>query len=338
MKENLDPYLETEKLAQMGQKASLYLIKLSAIRTFVVGLIQCLAVIYFFFFHEGLKALVPSYGKGLALLFSLLALGVGTYALIRGKALHLSDLEAEGQSRGDRLATFSQRQARIKASFQVYFALVLGFMILIFALFTLFTGWPWPVGLVLVFFGLSIPLIQTAISRRVESVDFEETAGHPWEEITPYEGEVIRAGVAGLWRAGGNPFDEGFEVMGKGERPQTDNALLITDRALYGLTIPLKGAGYLLGGVNISFWQWQLAYEDIQRGLEAMVADLSLEDLFREGRANRLMDRGKIREVTRHRGQISLQLLSQEGEKVSLLFRKEEDLDRVKKFFDYEGH
>ncbi|MFZ5642949.1 MAG: hypothetical protein ACOY46_05090 [Bacillota bacterium] len=85
-------------------------------------------------------------------------------------------------------------------------------------------------------------------------------------------------------------------VLGTGKVLTPENALIITNRAIWALTVPLPGVDKVVSGSDIGGWQWMWAYKDISDKLQEMLMTLPLDEVLKQGRAKRLMGWEELKE------------------------------------------
>lgn len=191
---------------------------------------------------------------------------------------------------------------------------------------------PWPVSLLLLFIALCLVVIDILVLKRFLAVDLEAPYGleevriEPDERIEAVIPAVIRQGIIRSWSA-----------LGAGQVMQPENALLVTDRSIWAITVPLEGSDRVLADLDIGKWQWLHGYREIRETLSAMREQLDLKTVLELGRGHRLMGKEEVREV---RGQDLSQILTlvrQDGRSYRYAVRLKEDYDQARKFLQIHG-
>ena len=122
-------------------------------------------------------------------------------------------------------------------------------------------------------------------------------------------------------------------VLGTGKVLTPENALIITNKAIWVLTVPLAGVDEVVAGTDIGKWQWMSAYQDIINGLQEMISTLPLPELLKQGRAKRLMGWEEIKDAKTLPFTQAISLAKANGKKFGYAIRQKEDYQRAKKIF-----
>ncbi|NLA26037.1 MAG: hypothetical protein GX878_01430, partial [Firmicutes bacterium] len=112
-----------------------------------------------------------------------------------------------------------------------------------------------------------------------------------------------------------------------------ENALIITNKAIWALTVPLAGVDKVVAGTDIGKWQWMSAYQEIITTLRGMISTLPLHELLKQGRAKRLMGWAEIKEAKTLPFTQAISLTRTDGKKFGYSIRLEEDFQRAKEIF-----
>lgn len=108
---------------------------------------------------------------------------------------------------------------------------------------------------------------------------------------------------------------------------------MITNKAIWALTVPLPGVDKVVGNTDIGKWQWMTCWQDIVSGLQEMTVSLSLEDVLKQGRAKCLLKREELKAVKTLPFTYALSFVSTSGQKFGYSIRTKQDYIRAKKFF-----
>jgi len=124
-------------------------------------------------------------------------------------------------------------------------------------------------------------------------------------------------------------------VLGSGQVLTPENALLITNKAIWALTVPLPGADKVVVGTDIGQWQWMYAWQDITDQLYEMLSSLPLEEVLKQGRGKRLLKLSELKEVKTLPFTFALRFIGCNGKKYGYSVRVKEDYQKAKEFFKY---
>lgn len=277
------------------------------------------------------KARFPWYVGAVLILLALIRLFVGILAWVKMAAFDSSVPEAPQGGGAGKLAHSVQRVAEGRSRYKMYRALEFSLLLMGLGLFSFFLNIPWMLGAFFLLIALVVPFIQMVEVRRIASVDVTKVDTGRGGPLALEADEILLDRIPGILRYGIK--SGGYEVMGKGKASTPENALLITNKAIWVLTVPLPGSGQIVAGTDISVWQWQTAYEDIRKGLESLVASLPLDQVLQQNRGKRLMGWGEIRSVEGKTQRLALILVGEDGKKYSYAFRQTEDFEKVKRIF-----
>lgn len=128
------------------------------------------------------------------------------------------------------------------------------------------------IGIGLIVLAMFLIGLQIASLWRLTGTKLDEPATSSIS-FTPRADEALRGTVAGIMRIGASLG--GYSLLGTGRIKATENALLVTDRNILAVTVPLPGAGRIMSGTNISMWQWLMSAQKIKDWLSAHTTILS---------------------------------------------------------------
>ena len=318
--------LDPDKVSQQAGRAARIKFRLGGIIRLISSILLLGLVIYAFIFPW--KEVFPWYVGAIMIFLAAARLLVSILAYIKTSSFDDSlPASVEGGGAG-RFAHSVESIAKAKTRYRLYW-MIEGSLILIgLDILSFFAGLPWYVGAFLI--GFLLILISSTIieQKRVASVDVTQEVEEVEAEI---EGdEVLIESIPGILRV---LASGGTEFLGKGEVRHPENALLITNKAIWVLTVPLPGSGQMVAGTNISTWQWQTGYEDIRKGLEDLVASQPLDELLRKNRGKMLMRWEEIQTVDAQPSKHRLYLTRRDGVKFRYSLRQREDVERAKRVF-----
>jgi hypothetical protein len=177
------------------------------------------------------------------------------------------------------------------------------FFIVIFSLITWFLislGVPWYISIFfvvpfLIVFVLKIIGIKRMSSANLKSGDIKKEN----KKIKIYPNEKIRDYIAGIMSVS-DDFNLKLRargVLGVGEVIDSENAMIITDKRIIFITVPLPGADKIIGSVDIPMWQFLLAEEDVESKTKEIVSSLPLKDIISQHSNDFWIDFEQIKKV-----------------------------------------
>jgi hypothetical protein len=143
--------------------------------------------------------------------------------------------------------------------------------------------------------------------------------------------EKVIGHIAGIMRSGW--ASRSYEFYGTGQVKTSENAMVITDRRILFITVPLPGADKIVAGTSIPSLQWLIAKKDIEDKLEEMISSMSLEDIFQTNPRNFSINLNEIKKVQIGRHSQALKFVTQDNKKYSYSIRDKEDFIRAKEIF-----
>jgi hypothetical protein len=111
--------------------------------------------------------------------------------------------------------------------------------------------------------------------------------GSPTDEGSPGEGtpaggvlpgEILTDYIAGIMRYGSGAVS--YSVLDTGKNMAPENCLLITNKGIRAVTVPVSGAGKVVSGTDISKWQWMTMQSGIEKALKDMINIMSLGEIL----------------------------------------------------------
>ena len=175
-----------------------------------------------------------------------------------------------------------------------------------------------------------VGVIQYKRARSVDTKPVENTGG---AETAVDPGEVLTDYIAGLRRYGRGAGS--YSVLGTGRNLAPENSLLVTNKNIWAVTVPLEGAGKVISGADISEWQWLAMQKDIENTLKGMVDAMTLEDLVKTcGKCVKVSRSEIIRIKTADISQ-GVTFFTSNRRKYSYSIRNREDYEHLKKIMEY---
>lgn len=329
MRSRFEQRFEADKLSELTGQLAKGTYRFGGSLSLVTSLIFLGLVIFVFFFLW--KGNFPWYlGASLAVL-AVIRLFVSILALVKMATFDAAPPQDLPGGGAGKLAHSVQRVGEGRARYRLYRAFELSLLLIGLGIFSFFLAIPWVLGAFFILIALFIPFIQIVEVRRIASVNIMDLDRAGREELALESDEVLLDSIPGILRYGAK--SGGYEIMGKGKTRSPENALLITNKAIWVLTVPLPGSGQLVAGTDISVWQWQTGYDDIRKGLESLVTSLPLDQVLRQNRGKRLMAWGEIRQAEGQAHRLALILMGADGQKYRYAFRQGEDYEKARQIF-----
>lgn len=183
-------------------------------------------------------------------------------------------------------------------------------------------GW----GVIAAFIGIIIVDVIQLI--RAKSViikpDKNVNAGAP----AVYPDEAVHNYFAGVWRYG--PGAGSYSVLDTGKNLTPENAILITNRRVWAVTVPMEGAGQIVSGTDISKWQWMNMQKEIQNKLEEMI-NMPFGDLIKACGKCTAVEKSDIIEIKYSDVSNGIIFITKSHGKLCYSIRNKEDYERAKR-------
>ncbi len=141
--------------------------------------------------------------------------------------------------------------------------------------------------------------------------------------------EKVIGYIAGIMNAGG-VFTE-YSVLGKGEVFHPENAMIVTDKRVLFVLVPLPGAGQVIEDTNISLWQLMLAKKDIENKLKEMLSSMTLNQIMQSSPKNHFINLEDIKQVKISWLLKNLIIITKSNKKYKYSIRDKEDREKAKK-------
>ena len=161
------------------------------------------------------------------------------------------------------------------------------------ALFFWYNGIPYYIVLPIMVIPVIFIVLEVMAMIRFKRMDTIPAQTMPRVLADPQEKTV--GTIAGIMRMN---HRGGYAVLGTGRVRASENALIVTDKNIYAVTVPLAGAGKIVGGNDISLWQWMLAGKKIREKLEVLLAGGAMQSALDAMAVNQKIIRADISSVT----------------------------------------
>ncbi|NLA12263.1 MAG: hypothetical protein GX883_09090 [Firmicutes bacterium] len=238
--------------------------------------------------------------------------------------------EPHEENRAARLASAVQRVGVGGGLFRLVKTLALAVLLLGLGVFLLYMRLPWYLGAALIVIAAFVVLLDVVVLKRIAAVDLNASDKPAVGEVALEPGEILVDCIPAVMQYGKT---RSVAVLGTGKVLLPENALLMTNKAIWALTVPLAGVDRVVADADIGKWQWLSAYQEIINALQEMISTLPLEELLKQGRAKRLMGWEEIKEARTLPFSQAISLTRTDGKKFGYSIRLKEDYQRAKEIF-----
>ncbi|MDX9872459.1 MAG: hypothetical protein RBT41_08580 [Clostridia bacterium] len=239
-------------------------------------------------------------------------------------------MDIKRDSSGDNLANLTQQISVAKSAHSVIKTIVFAAILTVVALFLMYLGVPWFIWTAMLLVAAGVVVLDVLTLKRTAGVDLNTLSKPISENVGLEPGESLTDTIPAVMQYG---KARSTAVLGVGQVHTPENALLITDRAVWAMTVPLLGADKVVAGRDIGMDQFMFAYKDIGAKLQEMVATLPLEEVLKQGRAQRLMRLEEIQNAKTFPFSQNISLKRTDGKKFGYSIRVKEDYLKAKKIF-----
>jgi hypothetical protein len=191
-----------------------------------------------------------------------------------------------------------------------------------------------PAAIALIFPGVLalIVLLQALTLRKMAGVNVDPAA-RPAHAPGRYAPEADERLV--LWVAPVSSEEWRQEVLGVAQLRHPHNALLLTNRRLLLIVLPVAGAGQVLGDVDFGFAELVLAKKQMRAKLEEMLAMMSLEQILHADATNVALRWEEIRQIRKPWAfgpiqSLHIAFVTTRGEKYGYMLADVEDMKRLR--------
>lgn len=191
-------------------------------------------------------------------------------------------------------------------------------------------GIPKIIGFAIITVFAGIILIEALQLKRAYSVDTRPDGSNDGcAQVGIQPDEVLEDYIAGIQRYGWGAGS--YAVLGTGKNHTPENALLITNKNIWAVTVPLEGAGKVISGTDISMWQCMTMQKEIEGILKGMLAAMTLEELIMTCGKHVLIPRDDIVQVKKSDISFGITFITRSRKKYSYSIRNKEDYEKAKK-------
>lgn len=184
-----------------------------------------------------------------------------------------------------------------------------------------------PLVLIIIFIILQIIRVKRIVSVKLDVVNTNVT--NTDEKITNVTNtdEKIIDYIAGIMRT----FHiRGYGVLGVGKIVTPENAIIITNKRIIFVVVPLPGGERIVAGVDIPMWQWLLAKKDIENKLKEMINSMSIESIIHSNPKNYWINYNEIEKIKFSKfSSRNIEIVKRDGKKLKYAIRDKKDLKKI---------
>ena len=186
------------------------------------------------------------------------------------------------------------------------------------------------IAIFLVFFSLTI--FEAITLKRIASVKTRSIYKSKDKKIIIDPGEKIIKYFTGIMRYGSGSGSYSF--FGTGRNIAPENSLILTDKNIWLVVVPIEGSGKVISSTDISKWQWIAMQEDIEKILSKMVNTMKFKDLIENCLDYIKIPFSNINKITLSDISNSLTIKTIYGDKYSYSVRNKKDYINLKELLN----
>lgn len=232
--------------------------------------------------------------------------------------------------RADNMASVAKKAAVAQSYYGIFVTVIISLIMILIAFFSIFVGAHWYVSAGLFFTAAGIIVLSVVTMKRTSRININTLEEPVPESIALEQGEVVVDTIPAVMQYFVN---RSTTYLGAGKVHHPENALVITNRAIWALTVPLAGADKVVGETDIGRFQWMWNYKDISDMLQEMLRTLPLEEVLKQGRAKRLMGIEELKAAKSRAFSRDIRLIRSDGRTFRYSIRLNEDYKRAKAIF-----
>jgi hypothetical protein len=141
--------------------------------------------------------------------------------------------------------------------------------------------------------------------------------------------EVVQIVACGILRV--DPHLRNVAILDRGNVHSPENTLLLTDKALYMVYVPIGGGDNVLLGIDLGMAEFYLANKELKAAVQSMLESDSLTKIVNRSPANRRIELSNIKQLSFHDNGNIVELISEE-EKFKYTLRDQEEYSTLKSY------
>jgi len=176
----------------------------------------------------------------------------------------------------DKLGDFAQGVSTAKNTASLAKVIIAFVIVTVVMIFFMTRGVPIYIGLIFIGF-MALMVVLTAITLK-KTATVEMTPKNPDASIKTSAGEKIKDYIAGVMLA--NQFKwKGVAWFGTGKLKYQQNTILLTNKQILFIIVPVKGADKMINGTNVGTMQWILSKGDVEKKLKTMMKNQTVKKI-----------------------------------------------------------
>ncbi|MBR9682695.1 MAG: hypothetical protein GOV02_03385 [Candidatus Aenigmarchaeota archaeon] len=150
----------------------------------------------------------------------------------------------------------------------------------------------------------------------------------PNEKITDYIAGIMRSfNIRGRHRLG-------YSALGRGRvLSSNENAMIITNKSIYLIHVPLAGSNLILAGTDISMLEFMAAKKDIEKKIKNMIKKISLQEILDATSSDFVIRIDDIESIKIGKLSKNLIFMMKDNSQHSYGIRDEKDRERARRLF-----
>lgn len=225
-------------------------------------------------------------------------------------------------TKGEKLAVNIKKAGVAAVFFRILRTALFSVILIALAVLFLYIEIPRYVSAAMIFAAVFIVAVDIIRLKRTAQIELNTPDNPEYLAIELEPGEILMHTIPAVMQFGKN---RSVEVLGTGRVRTPENALLLTTKSLWALTVPLPGNDTVVSGMDIGKWQWMYAYESVIDMLQVMLETLPLEAVFIKGNAKRLMRLEEIKRIKIPAFTYAISITGKNGKKIGYSIRRKAD-------------
>ena len=231
---------------------------------------------------------------------------------------------------GDLIGKITKEGATASSQAGLLKTIEMAVIIIVLFIFLIIVGLPWYIGVIFIAIAIGMVGLGFLKVKRVESVKLQNQVKQT-QPIQTYQGEKVINYIAGIMRTGMGSGSS--SVLGVGKVSHPENAIVITNKRIVLVFVPIAGADKIIDGADINVWQWLLAKKDIENKLKNMLSSMSIVDILKSDGRNFAIDYNNIERIKFGNISKSIEIITKDRKKFKYSIRDKKDFEKAKTLF-----
>ncbi len=183
----------------------------------------------------------------------------------------------EDPGRADNFLYSAKTSGLVRSSARLIIFLIFTIIVSIALIFFVSRGFSRTISIAIFLVFFSLTIFEAITLKRIYSVK-TRAIHRSMDRIIIDPGEKIIKYFAGIMRYGSGAGSYSF--FGTGRNIAPENSLILTDKNIWAVAVPIEGSGKVISGTDMSKWQWIAMQEDIEKILSKMTNTMKFKDLI----------------------------------------------------------